>query len=98
MSSTIATETGRALGANALPDRLFISVVTIAELRAGVASPAGTWRPRLRLATAAIAGLEALPIDVMAAGHWGLCASDSLRRPPYQCGRLVDCRSGCSGQ
>jgi len=67
----IATESGRPLDTNALPDELFISVVTIAELQAGVLAAADTATRARRLATLdSVAGLEALPIDIVAAGHW----------------------------
>ena len=70
-SVLIASETGRLLDTNALPDEIFISVVTIAELQAGVLAAADTPTRARRLATLdSVAGLEALPIDVVAAGHW----------------------------
>ena len=70
-SVLIASETGRLLDTNALPDEIFISVVTIAELQAGVLAAADTATRARRLATLdSVAGLEALPIDVVAAGHW----------------------------
>jgi len=70
-SVLIATETGRPLDTDALPDELFISVVTIAELQAGVLAAADTATRARRLATLdSVAGLEALPIDIVAAGHW----------------------------
>jgi predicted nucleic acid-binding protein len=70
-SVLIATETGRPIDTNALPDEAFISVVTIAELQAGVLAAADTATRARRLATLdSVAGLEALPIDVVAAGHW----------------------------
>ena len=70
-SVLIATETGRPLDTDALPDEVFISVVTIAELQAGVLAAADTATRARRLATLdSVAGLEALPIDIVAAGHW----------------------------
>jgi len=70
-SVLIASETGRLLDTNALPDEIFISVVTIAELQAGVLAAADTATRARRLATLdSVAGLEALPIDAVAAGHW----------------------------
>ena len=66
-----ATETARLLDTDALPDEVFISVVTIAELQAGVLAAVDTVTRARRLATLdLVAGLEALPIDVVAAGHW----------------------------
>jgi predicted nucleic acid-binding protein len=70
-SVLIATETGRPLDSSALPDEVFISVVTIAELQAGVLAATDTATRARRLATLdSVAGLEALPIDIVAAGHW----------------------------
>ena len=70
-SVLIATKTGRPLDTNALPDEVFISVVTIAELQAGVLAAADTATRARRLATLdSVAGLEALPIDIVAARHW----------------------------
>lgn len=70
-SVLIATEAGRPLDTNALPDEVFISVVTIAELQAGVLAAADTATRARRLATLdSVAGLEALPIDIVAARHW----------------------------
>lgn len=45
-SVLIATEEGRPLDTDALPDEVFISVVTIAELQAGVLAAADTATPR----------------------------------------------------
>ena len=54
-----------------MPDELFISVVTVAELQAGVLAASDTATRARRLATLdSVAGLEALPIDVVAARHW----------------------------
>ena len=70
-SVLIATETGRPIDTNALPEEIFISVITIAELQAGVLAAADTATRARRLATLdSVAGLEALPIDIVAAGHW----------------------------
>jgi len=67
----IASETGRPLDTSALPDEAFISVVTITELQAGVLAAPDTATRARRLATLdSVAGIEALPIDVVAAGHW----------------------------
>jgi len=70
-SVLIATEAGPLLDTDALPDEVFISVVTIAALQAGVLAAADTATRARRLATLdSVAGLEALPIDILAAGHW----------------------------
>lgn len=50
-SVLIATEAGRLLDTNALPDEVFISVVTIAELQAGVLAAEDTATRARRLAT-----------------------------------------------
>jgi len=69
-SVLIATEAARPLDIAALPDEMFISVVTIAELQAGVLAAADTATRARRLATLdSVSGLEALPIDIVAAGH-----------------------------
>jgi predicted nucleic acid-binding protein len=70
-SVLIATETGRPLDSSGLPDEVFISVVTIAELQAGVLAATDTATRARRLATLdSVAELEALPIDIVAARHW----------------------------
>jgi predicted nucleic acid-binding protein len=70
-SVLIATESGRPLDTAALPDEVFVSVVTIAELHAGVLAAADTATRSRRLATLdAMSSLELLPIDVVAASHW----------------------------
>lgn len=67
----IAHESGRPLRAEALPDRLAVSVVTIGELRAGVlaARDLATRDRRLATLTAALA-LEPVPVDEEVAGAW----------------------------
>lgn len=70
-SVLIASETGRPLDTNALPDEVFISVVTIAELQAGVLAAKDTKTRARRLATLdSVAELGVLPIDTVAAAHW----------------------------
>lgn len=70
-SVLIADESGRTLDSNALPDEVLISVVTIAELQAGVLAAADTDTRSLRLATLdAVSGLNPLPVDSAAARHW----------------------------
>ena len=67
----ITHESGRPLRADALPDRLAISVITIGELRAGVLA-AGDLRTRdrrLSTLTAALA-LEPVPVDERVADAW----------------------------
>jgi len=67
----VAHESGRALHAEALPDRLAVSVITIGELRAGVlaARDLETRDRRLAILTAALA-LDPVPIDDEVAGAW----------------------------
>lgn len=70
-SDLIAAGTGRQLDTSAMPDEVFICVLTIAELQAGVLAAPDTASRARRLATLdSVAGLAALPIDVAAAGHW----------------------------
>ena len=67
----IAHESGRPLRAEALPDRLAISVITIGELRAGVLAAVDlqTRDRRLSTLTAALA-LEPVPVDERVADAW----------------------------
>ncbi len=67
----IARETQRPMAVEVMPDRLAVSVVTIAELRAGVlaASDADVRDRRLDTLTAALS-LEPIPIDVDVANAW----------------------------
>ncbi len=67
----IARESGRAIEASSLPDRLAISVITIGELRAGVLAAAdlATRDRRLVTLTAALT-LEPIPIDAAVADAW----------------------------
>jgi len=67
----VAHESGRALRAEALPDRLAVSVITIGELRAGVlaARDLETRDRRLATLTAALA-LDPVPIDEEVASAW----------------------------
>ena len=67
----IAHESGRPLRADALPDRLAISVITIGELRAGVLAAVDleTRDRRLSTLTAALA-LEPVAVDERVADAW----------------------------
>ena len=67
----VAHESGRTLRAEALPDRLAVSVITIGELRAGVlaARDLETRDRRLATLTAALA-LDPVPIDEEVASAW----------------------------
>ena len=67
----IAEESGRALDVRLLPDELAVSVVTLAELTAGVLVAADSGIRATRLATLdALADVEVLPIDESAALSW----------------------------
>jgi predicted nucleic acid-binding protein len=80
----IASESGRPLDMAALPDESAISVVTLAELRAGVLAAKDTGTRAVRMATLdAIADVEVLPIDEQAAHVWAelrVQLADSGRR------------------
>lgn len=67
----IAHESGRPLRAEALPDRLAVSVITIGELRAGVlaAGDLETRDRRLATLTAALS-LDPVPVDEPVAAAW----------------------------
>ena len=69
-SVLIASESGRPLDTASLPDEAFISVITIAELHAGVLAAKDTRTRAMRLATLeAVAALEPLPVDAAAAAQ-----------------------------
>lgn len=70
-SVLIADESGRQLDTEALPDEVLISVVTIAELHAGVLAAQNTTTRAVRLATLeAVSALQPLAIDPAAAQQW----------------------------
>ena len=67
----IARESGRALQADALPDRLAVSVITIGELRVGVLAAADLETRDRRLGTLAAAlSLEPIQVDEAVAAAW----------------------------
>ena len=67
----IASESGRPLDTARLPDESAISVVTLAELQAGVLVAGDTATRAIRMATLdALADIEILPIDAPAALSW----------------------------
>jgi predicted nucleic acid-binding protein len=67
----IASENGRALRTGELPAESLVSVVTVAELQAGVLAARDTATRARRLATLeAVTGIEPLSIDGAAARHW----------------------------
>ncbi|HLI40498.1 MAG TPA: type II toxin-antitoxin system VapC family toxin [Streptosporangiaceae bacterium] len=67
----IARESGRPIDAQRLPDESAVSVITIAELHAGVLAAADSETRARRLATLeSVADLDALPVDAAAARIW----------------------------
>jgi predicted nucleic acid-binding protein len=67
----IANESGRALDEQRLPAELATSVVTLAELQAGVLAAGDTETRARRLATLdLLSDIEVLPIDAGAARAW----------------------------
>ena len=67
----IATESQRPVAVELLPDESFVSVITIAELEAGVLAARDTDTRARRLRTLQIAGqIEPLLIDPASAHHW----------------------------
>jgi len=67
----IARESGRPLDTDSVPEITAVSVVTLAELHAGVLAARDTATRARRLATLdAIAVVEALPVTADAARHW----------------------------
>ena len=70
-SVLIARETGRRLETERLPEQTTVSVVTIAELHAGVlAAPDTATRSRRLTTLEAASAVEALPVTVEAARRW----------------------------
>lgn len=70
-SVLIARETGRPLEHDSVPAQTAISVITLAELHAGVLAATDTSTRARRLATVdAIAAIEALPVTAEAARRW----------------------------
>lgn len=70
-SVLIASEFGRPVDTDSLPEEAFVCVVSLAELQAGVLAAPDTATRSRRLATLDSVGvLEPLPIDAVAAAHW----------------------------
>jgi predicted nucleic acid-binding protein len=69
----IAAESGRPIDQTRLPDEVAVSVITVAELRAGVlvADDARVRARRLDTLTYAL-GLDPLPVDEQVAEAWAL--------------------------
>ncbi len=67
----IATETQRPLNTSLLPEKLYVCVVTLAELEAGVLHARSLEERRSRLRTIeTVQALTPLPIGTSAASHW----------------------------
>ena len=67
----VARESGRPWRADALPDRLAVSVITLGELRAGVLAASDIETRDQRLGTLAQAlALDPLPVDDAVADAW----------------------------
>lgn len=82
----IASESGRSLRTDLLPAESSVSVVTVAELHAGVLAARDTaTRVRRLAALEALSGLESLPIDASAARHWA-----TMRVRLAEAGRRID--------
>jgi predicted nucleic acid-binding protein len=85
-SVLVAREAGRAIARDLLPDEAVISVVTFAELHAGVLAASNTASRAARLATLeAVAAIEQIPIDSDAAVAWA-----EMRARLAEAGRRVN--------
>ncbi|MDQ2847343.1 MAG: PIN domain-containing protein [Actinomycetota bacterium] len=72
-SVLIAAETARPVNPDLLPDLSIVSVVTIAELRAGVLAGSDVAIRSARMATLELVlGIEQLPIDAAVAAQWAV--------------------------
>lgn len=72
-SVLIADESGRRLDTDSLPDETMISVITVAELHAGVLAAHDTTTRATRLSTLdAVSSLQPLPVDAAAAQQWAV--------------------------
>lgn len=82
----VAGEAGRPLRADALPDELAVSVVTVGELRAGVLVATGSQERARRLRTLTrVLALDPVPVDTAVAEAWAdlrLFLRDHGRRMP----------------
>lgn len=72
-SVLIARETGRRLETDSVPEQTAVSVVTLAELHAGILAATDTTTRSRRLATLdAVSVVEALPVTAEAARQWAV--------------------------
>ena len=82
----IAAESGRALNEELLPDEGAVSVVTLAELHAGVLAARDTDTRARRMATLdALGDVEVLPVDIEVARVWA-----RLRVSVAEAGRRIN--------
>ncbi|MFT3861824.1 type II toxin-antitoxin system VapC family toxin [Micropruina sp.] len=82
----VAMESGRRLHQDRLPDELRVSVITLAELEAGVLAAQTLADRSTRLATLErVAAVEPLPVDIVATAAWA-----RLRVEVHQAGRRVN--------
>jgi predicted nucleic acid-binding protein len=82
----IAQETGRVLDRDSLPERGYVSVVTLAELEAGIhAATTAEIRAARLLTYQSVASVDPLPVTVRAAHEWA-----RLRFRLAQAGRRVN--------
>lgn len=85
-SVLIAREAGRKLDESLAPEESLLSVVTLAELQAGVLAASDAFTKARRLSTLeAAADIEILPIDEQVALHWA-----GLRAHLAEAGRRVN--------
>jgi predicted nucleic acid-binding protein len=85
-SVIVALESLRPIDEDRLPDRQYISVITVAELRAGVLAAAGTETLARRIRSlSAYSAVPALPADEASAEHWA-----RLRYRLFETGRRVN--------
>lgn len=67
----VAQEVGRAVDLAVLPERSYVSVVTLAELEAGVLAATDVSTRAIRLATVTVlSAVSVLPIDAEVAHRW----------------------------
>lgn len=82
----VAMESGRPLKHDRLPDALRVSVITVAELEAGVLAAQTIADRATRLATLErVTAVEPLPVDAAAAAAWA-----RLRVEVHQAGRRIN--------
>ncbi|WP_035779781.1 type II toxin-antitoxin system VapC family toxin [Arthrobacter sp. H14] len=82
----IALESGRRIEESKLPEEMYLSVITLGELHAGVLAAKDTEIRARRLATVeSLARFEVLPVNADAARHWA-----RLRFRLYEAGRKVN--------